>query len=334
MGRDFKIIIPGGCNARCSFCFAGETKKTSPTWIGKLVTALSDATPDFKELNITGGEPTASPFLIGALGIIKKYKHKFPKVVMTTNGYKLAPEILAGVVDHLNISRHSSNDAINNTIFGTNTVPYTHMLQSLISRCNEVGIDVSLSATLTQGLNCHDDIINMVRYTKDVGASALKLRRDYNLGLGESDLERQFSYIKQISESTCPVCRVKTQLISGLRVSWHAGVMEPSDIINDDVYEIILQPDGRVTLDYAGNKPYTFSVERPIHTSLGARAAAELRRSRESMARCGAIGCDSLGYGCGSFAGNVPRLQPENGCGSSRSTYVYSGCGVYTPTGC
>jgi pyruvate-formate lyase-activating enzyme len=345
MGRDFKIIIPGGCNAKCSFCFAGEAKPTSPTWIGGLVTALSDATEDFKELNITGGEPTASPYLIGALGVIKKYKHKFPKVVMTTNGYKLTPEILDGAVDHLNISRHHYFDRVNNAIFGTDTVPNADKLSTLITRCNRIGIDVSLSMTLLNN-TVSTDVENMIQLAKEVGASALKVRRDYNLGLGESTVERAFCDIRAVHTSACEVCRVKTQLIEGLRVSWHAGVMEPSDIIRDDIHEIILQPTGKLTLDYAGNKPFRFPSSTHSGHSGFAKALETLRNSPTDVGGCGSV--NSVVRGCG---GNVYKksaaLMPtvvgttsewsgvsscgSVGCGSNRRGV--SGCGGYSSCG-
>jgi molybdenum cofactor biosynthesis enzyme MoaA len=323
MGRDFKIIIPGGCNAKCSFCFAGETKTTSPTWIGGLVTALSDATEDFKELNITGGEPTASPYLIGALGVIKKYKHKFPKVVMTTNGYKLTPEILDGAVDHLNISRHSATDKVNRAIFGTDTVPYAHNLLNMIERCNNLGIDVSLSMTLLDQTTSRN-VMDMVQLARTVGASGLKVRRDYNLGLGESNVEKSFNDIRAIHESSCSVCRVKTQLIKGLKVSWHAGVMEPSDIIKDDIHEIILQPTGKLTLDYAGNKPFSF----PSKTHSGNSRLAGMSQHIREVRGCGGgiykeiihHGCDvstRAVSGCGAIGHGVSRCGGYSCCGSS-----------------
>jgi hypothetical protein len=327
MGRDFKIIIPGGCNAKCSFCFSGDTKPTSPTWIGGLVTALSDATEDFKELNITGGEPTASPYLIGALGVIKKYKHKFPKVVMTTNGYKLTPEILDGAVDHLNISRHSAMDRLNQAIFGTDTVPHMHQLGNMIERCNNLGIDVSLSMTLSDQ-STPRNVGDMVSFARAVGASALKVRRDYNLGLGESGVEKSFNDIRAIHESSCSVCRVKTQIIKGLKVSWHAGVMEPSDIIKDDIHEIILQPTGKLTLDYAGNKPFSFPSRTHNGYSRFAKAFETLRNSPTDVKGCGGVvykelvhhGCGvstRVVSGCGSIGRVVSRCGGYSSCGSS-----------------
>lgn len=180
------------------------------------------------------------------------------------------------------------------------TVPTQQQLTYLISRCNNVGIDVSLSSTITRGFDEYS-VYDMIQFAKDVGASALRIRKDYAQGLSPSSIEKFFAGIKPMHESQCPVCRVKTQLIGGMRVSWHTGVMEPSDTIKDDVYEIILQPNGKLTLDYAGNKPFSFaqvdSPGRHSHTKIdpeGPWCGQGLQR--KGVGSCGSIGCGN--YGC------------------------------------
>ena len=101
--KDFKIVLPGKCNAKCSFCFGGtpvnaskDERSTSEKlydWMYGFKQSLINATPEYRQLNITGGEPTMSPVYKEVLRVIRDIKIKFPKVVMTTNGFNLKPEM-------------------------------------------------------------------------------------------------------------------------------------------------------------------------------------------------------------------------------------------------
>lgn len=257
---DFKIILPGACNAKCEFCFGNNNKLIHSEWLTFLDNHLKSATPEFKELNLTGGEPTISLYFPETLKIIGKYRDKFTKVVLNTNGSKLDDNwrLLDGVVDHINISRHHYNNDVNYEIFNCKDVPHSTWLSYLIGQCNSIGIDVTLSAMLTPNLSTPDDIIEMIKFCKHVSATYLTLRQDYRLGINSSDVEKEFALIKPIYEDSCLVCRSKWQLINGMQVAWKSAVFEPSDILQDEIHEIILQPSGELTLDYAGNKQFSF----------------------------------------------------------------------------
>jgi len=261
--KDIKIVVPGGCNAKCAFCFAKAKIRTCSYWVDKLYQMLGSIAPEFSVINITGGEPSISSFLPSALNVIKIRKEKFEKIVMTTNASNLDPGMLEDVVDHLNISRHHFSDEINREIFGTDKIPSAEDLKGIIAHCNIIGIDVTISATITDKLRKMEDVFSMIDLCKTIGASALKIRKDYAIGLKPSKLERMFENIKPTHQSSCPVCRSKTQLISGLSVIWSAGVLEPSKVLPaEEISELIFQPNGRLTLDYAGEKTYDPTPKR------------------------------------------------------------------------
>jgi len=54
-----------------------------------------------------------------------------------------------------------------------------------------------------------------------------------------------------IHSSLCPVCRTDTILYKGIPVTFKYSPVEPSAIL-DTVYELIMQPNGEVTIDWAG----------------------------------------------------------------------------------
>lgn len=254
--KDFKILLPGSCNAQCSFCF-WKHKEISIDWISALDKALSDATSDFKQLNISGGEPTISPYIKETMEIISKYRHKFPKIVLTTNGSNLENVIgyIDGIVDHLNISRHHYNSLINRDIFRSENVPDNYKLTTLIKAINHGGTDVTLNVMVNNEWNgC--DLFNFVEFAKNVGASYLVFRHDYNQGLRISNFEKLIDS-KIVYKFSCEVCRTNTRIIDGLYVSWKYGVMEPSDTVDD--FEIVLGQNGTLSFDYEGTKPFKFN---------------------------------------------------------------------------
>jgi molybdenum cofactor biosynthesis enzyme MoaA len=115
---NFSIITPGGCNAKCSFCF-WEEQQVSDKYMADLMHVL-DNMPAGCALSITGGEPTLSPYFDNILMAISIYKYKFEKVILTTNGTNLKDKLhkMIGIVDHINISRHHHETEVRNKIFG------------------------------------------------------------------------------------------------------------------------------------------------------------------------------------------------------------------------
>ena len=260
--KDFKVLLPGMCNARCSFCFGASkeipTTEQQTLWVSGLRSAFRQATEDYQKLNISGAEPTLSPVFTDTLNAIRAYRHKFTKVVLTSNGFNLSPSTkLRDAVDFLNISRHSHDDYTNKKIFGTNAVPDKEEVGGIIHRANKQGIECSLSMVITGYSTTAEDLINMIKFGKDVGASAIRVRNDFNKGLTASVLENQFLDYTAVHEDACPACRVKKQIINGMPIYWVLGVPEPSNVV-DYVYEVLYNERGKLVLDYAGNKPFEF----------------------------------------------------------------------------
>ena len=256
---NLSIIVPGPCNAKCGFCFWKDTKNADKNYIAKLEAILDNMPEEFQQISLTGGEPTLSPYLADILRVIDKTKYK--KVVLTSNGTKLQDFLdtqdvdVINQIDHINISRHHYNEMFNSNIFKSKSIISNHQVQDLIDACHVFGIDANLNCVLTDKLKTKGQIDNYLDWAKMIGADSVCFRKQHGT-LDPSPQELFYKDCKLISEGNCPVCRTKVQSIGGQMVIWKASRPEPSEVVVDDVYEVIIHPDCRITLDWAGNKPY------------------------------------------------------------------------------
>jgi organic radical activating enzyme len=303
---NFSIVLPGGCNAKCEFCFwtPGGTVQFS-RYLGALDDVLHELPDAFQSISLTGGEPTLSPALVSALRLLEKYRSRFRRIVLTTNGHNLESFIpsFEGIVDFVNISRHSEDDAINREVFGTDTVPAVDSLAFRILELNRIGIPVTLSRILRDD-DTAETIAAFLEFARDIHASQVFFRKPHG-SLDPHPVESSFDNWKAI-ESSCPVCLDRHQVIRGLHVSWKRGLLEPSTV---GFHELIMQPDARLTVDWLGKMPITMAKVNSMY------AQESIPRVVTEYVDIGSV------VGCG-------FTRPLSGCGSSsRYTYDSSGCG-------
>lgn len=244
---NLSIVVPGGCNAKCDFCFWTKTK-TCDKYLEKVQNILSNLPSQFYQLSLTGGEPTLSPYLESIVNLIDRsvFKH----TVLTTNGAKLLENvnILKGKIDHINISRHHYTDEINNKIFNSDMLT-TEQLKNVVNELNKVGIDVTFSAVLNDNLSTKEDIEKYLQFAKENGASQVFFRKPHGT-LDPTNVEKEFENLES-KEYSCPVCRTKNQIINELKVSWKASLEEPSKELGT-IYELILNEKAELTKDWEG----------------------------------------------------------------------------------
>lgn len=184
-----KLVIPGGCNAKCPFCYnkdkdmSCDKQQFLDNFIGSLddiITRIGDKNPI--SVDITGGEPTLDPEYLSKVFIkLKEFniKSKVLRVTMTTNGTHLKEVIpyMKDVVDYVNISIHDWRPIRREEILGFcfNGIDYKDMIQQL----NDIGITVSACAVIFK------KIPNFVKWrdffidwAKDVGFIAVRFRCD------------------------------------------------------------------------------------------------------------------------------------------------------------
>ena len=302
MNPNLSIVVPGGCNGKCDFCF---WKKSTPcgNYLEKLNNVLTKLPAQFYQLSLTGGEPTLSPHLESILNLIDKkvFKH----TVLTSNGAKLIDFVsqLEGKIDHVNISRHHYKDEINDSIFKSKMLTKEE-LQHVANELNKVGIDVTFSAVLNENLSTQKDIHNYIQFAKECGASQIFFRKPHGT-LEPTEVEKAYESYKS-SEYHCPVCRTKNQLIEGIKVAWKASLEEPSKELGGTIYELIINENGDVTKDWEGKMRVNYNKINEKYD--------------KGLYECGGDSGGSCGYD--------DSDRGYGGCGSS----IKSGCGYEEET--
>lgn len=233
---NLSVILPVGCNAKCDFCYWKQNKGLTTYIFEHVATTLPK--PLFSQVSITGGETTLASDLIGYLKIAR---NNFNKVVLNSNGYNIYPEIF-NYIDYLNISRHHYLDKENYKVFKTETVPDTDELKYICS----LG-DVTLNCVLPDKFDDKKFITNYIDYAKRVGAKVVFRKYFNNLDiLGSIDTDETL-----ISQHSCPACLHRVHNINDVQVTFKYSVQETCEAI-DGIYELILQPNGDLTIDWAG----------------------------------------------------------------------------------
>lgn len=253
---NFSVVVRGGCNARCPFCFSNNSIVEHPDYINILKGVLENFPKEFQQVSITGGEPTISPDIRQVLELLKP---RFKKVVFNTNGHALYGLLddsrFNEAVTHVNISRHAVDGDENNKIMGINAgsgVPDEKELTLYIEKLNMYGIYTCLNAvvddTSTEGF-VHD----YIKLAKRVGASAVSFRKkvDAVSDMKPVQVEKAFDKYRHVGHNECPACRDTAQIIDGMMTVWKVGLWEPMDKIQL-IYELIFQKNGKLTMDWAG----------------------------------------------------------------------------------
>lgn len=247
MNPNLSLVVPGGCNAKCDFCFWKKSKPCN-NYLEKLNNILEGLPSQFYQLSITGGEPTLSPYLESIINIINR--DIFTHTVLTTNGAKILDFVpkLEGKIDHINISRHHFDDNINDSIFKSKMLT-TEELKNVTNELNKIGIDVTFSAVLNEKLSTKEDTDKYIQFAKECGASQVFFRKPHG-NLEPTEVEKAYENYKS-NEYSCPVCRTKVQKIDGINVSWKASLEEPSKELGT-IYELIVNENAEVTKDWEG----------------------------------------------------------------------------------
>jgi molybdenum cofactor biosynthesis enzyme MoaA len=251
---NFTIVMPGGCNAKCEFCFWHQ-QKTDKEYLKKLKHTIDTLPSQFYQVSISGGEPTISPYFEDIMNMIDT--DRFSHRILTTNGMHLMKhmDIIKEKIQHVNISRHHWDDEINEKIFiSKDTIPSSEHIEECVDELNSAGIDVTFSAVLTdEFITTKEDIIKFVQYAKRTGASHIYLRKKHE-NLIPHELEKEFGHAKIVDSHDCPVCRTRIQLIKGIDVHWKTSVLEPSETLTDVLFETIFNSDGNMTADWEGQQ--------------------------------------------------------------------------------
>ncbi len=309
---NFTILVPGGCNAKCDFCFwnADFGRIRPPAdYLNKLRHVLLNLPNSFSTVSVSGGEPSVSKMLIPVLQVIEEVRRtrQYDRVVLTSNGSNMPVlESIAaeGLIEHLNISRHHINDEKNEAIFKTKAVPTTKMLEEFIWRIHKTSaIDVCMNAVVTTVLSAvvpdgskEISAASLIFYAEFTGFDAISLRKvasDVTPTPAETVYRNAHGVLH---ETKCPVCRGMVQKVGGFEVRWKGSVAEPS-IVSGKTYELVFHPDGKTYADWGMKVPVAvpgMDIVQPV-----------IKREREKIRYPYYVPPDTGRSGCGS-----------GGCGS------------------
>lgn len=258
---NFSIIMQGGCNAECEFCFNKEQKQKGQCskieYILNLWQTLQKLPSQFYQISITGNEPMLSPMIDDVLYMCSSLKHRYPNILLTTNGTNLLvnPQRVINGVHHINVSRHHYDFEENKKIFKGSWNVTDEDLAKIIDVYSRKGVDVSLNCVINDDTTA-EFINKYIDYAKQIGAFAVRFRKE-NGTLKNTPVEDEFAKDYPILwHGSCPVCRTDLRIIRGLKTFWKSSVLEPSDTITDKIFELVYATDGKVYLDWAQKKPY------------------------------------------------------------------------------
>ncbi len=252
---NLSIMLPGACNAKCEFCFWNRDQHANNfplmDFAARLALTLDALPRQFAQVSVTGGEPTISPVLNEVMDVLRQRRKRFPKVVLTTNAVRLLKneDTIRGVVDHINISRHHHNDLENLAIFKTKGVPSESDLSKIIKA--DYGADICFNCVVPPTVDAEfcEAYIEWARCYQHIVAINFRI---YHNSMEQCATEKKFAKKYGARDvSTCPVCRVMRMTVRGMHVNWKYSVLEPTEHWNG-IYELVVQPDSRLTADWAG----------------------------------------------------------------------------------
>lgn len=187
-----KLVIPGGCNCKCPFCYmkdydavmANDFQEFHKHYLKSLIDLIEkigDKNPI--SLDITGNEPTLN--LTQFITILRELdevdiKSKVQRVTLTTNGFSLmkVAHYLKGVVDYVNISVHDYDFDRRQKIMGANTFT-REQYYSMTHTLKQLGITTSASAVIYKPVPDFKKWFDeFVSWCEDAGFIALRLRCD------------------------------------------------------------------------------------------------------------------------------------------------------------
>jgi MoaA/NifB/PqqE/SkfB family radical SAM enzyme len=260
---NFTVILPGGCNANCSFCINSYPSKAKKDYLQNLKNSIEDLPDIFKNCTISGGEPTISPQFEKVLEILTN-SNKFDKIVLNTNGTNLENclEIISKHIDCLNISRHGCSYEKNVDIFKTKKIPDDTDINQSIEFLHKKGIPTTLNMVYNNSdfKITKKFIIDYIQYAKKLNADYITFRYDHSLNFAEKTYaEEFFDDYENIVESSCPVCYGVRKFINGMNVHFKSSFLEPS-METDEIFEIICHPDGKNYADWNAKIPIQFNT--------------------------------------------------------------------------
>lgn len=262
-----KLVVPSGCNARCSFCYMNDYKdirQDSHEFMSEFISSLSfiiEAIGDKNpiSLDITGNEPTYNVELLKTILLeLKNFdiKNKVNRVTITTNGYNLKEVIpyFAGVIDYVNISIHDFREWKRQDIMNCDVLSDNDYI-SMIYDLKNIGITVSAISVIHDEIPHFDAWRNdFIEWCKIMGFIGLRFRCNvfwkendkFDQYMNETIKDNDFSVITHEHTTDSHWCRLRRY--DGFRIFFLHGVLDTS-ILTKGI-EYVIADDGRLYCDF------------------------------------------------------------------------------------
>lgn len=261
------IILPGGCNANCFFCYDISANVNNPNYIEDLSRVIDKIPVEARKLAVTGMETTISPYFKDLLPLAEQYREngRFDFNFLNTNGFMLEKyaDRIGKSFDSINISRHAAFDEDNYKIFDTNTVPNIEKLKFLISEMN-LDSGVNINTVVTDDMSNYKimkKIFEMTEVCKYIGAQSLTIRFEATDVLRKEPLIPELNKYETLQYNANPGCRFWLKEINGLYVVLKHVTKDPTNYSNWN-YGYIIQRNLEVTRDWAGEKKHSLLLTK------------------------------------------------------------------------
>lgn len=263
------VILPGGCNAKCAFCYDISENVVIDDYYSKLDSVIEKIPMEARKFAITGMETSYSPYFEDVLKLAAKYKEekRFDFIFLNTNGSnikKYANEINKGL-DAINISRHDADDEENYKIFNTRSVPSKDELKEIISLL-KLESGVNINTVITDDMSDEEvkqKVFDMINLCKYIGATSLTIRFEATDRLRTENLRSFLLEYDTVSEKANPGCHFWLKKINDFNVVLKYVTKEPTSYSNWN-YGYIIQRNFDITRDWAGTKPHNLTTEKTV----------------------------------------------------------------------
>ncbi len=257
-----KLVIPGGCNAKCFFCYGDGYKcsnknelqeKFLNNFLDSLEEIILRIEPHRKvSLDITGGEPTLdSKYLIKVLNKLRNFYllERLDKVTLTSNGFRLkeVTPALRGVVDYVNVSIHHYDKEKRDKIFGVKTFTDDEYKEIVLKLIDNDIIPSAVAIIYKQDNEFEIFRDNMISWAEEIGFSGIRFRKNaywedkatFMEYINKTIQDGKYTYIEGRDTTNITWCSLKTK--SDFSVYFVSGVPDTTKIslgtefvVNDD----------------------------------------------------------------------------------------------------
>lgn len=271
-----KLVVPGTCNANCSFCYNKHSNKMEvctpelkQQWLDTFLLSLEQIVLkiDGKQpisIDITGNEPTLdTDFFIQIMHRLRNFslKNEISRITCTTNGIglkKVAP-FMKGVVNYVNISVHDYEQERRSAIFRSYSPTdrdYMEVIQLLLDNKIYTSAIAVIYNEMKDFSSWRD---NFIEWANKIGFVSLRFRHNVYYDnssflryMNDTITDERFYTIQKEDTPDSNWCQLATK--DGFLVFFLKGVVDTYTV--SPGIEFIVHDDGKAYADFNKTIPF------------------------------------------------------------------------------